>query len=174
LQADHAKLKASHTAEIQKSRLEHSKAAELHLENKTLFSRVEELKQKLVTLTSEKLELVTRTETQEAELFRLRKAARETAAGGQGDSVEEGNAELDALIEGAETRRVIRETNQRRYSQFVGQGAGEESAREVNEQKLRRGKDSGEFGREREVGFVIDLIAGGGGCGMCTGDVLVL
>jgi chromosome segregation ATPase len=174
LQADHAKLKDSHTAEIQKSRLEHSKAAELHLENKTLFSRVEELKQKLVTLTSEKLELVDRTETQEAELFKLRKAAKESVAGGgKMDSVEV-NAELDALIEGAETRRVIRETNQRRYSQFVGQTAEGESAREVNERRLKRGKDSGEFGREREVGFVVDLIAGGGGCGMCTGDVLVL
>jgi hypothetical protein len=155
--------------------LEHSKAAELHLENKTLFSRVEELKQKLVTLTSEKLELVTLTEAQEAELFRLRKAARENVAAGgkQGRDSVEGNAELDALIEGAETRRVIRETNQRRYSQFAGQGR-EESAAEVNDRRLRKGKDSGEFGLEREVGFVVDLIAGGGGCGMCTGDVLVL
>jgi hypothetical protein len=47
--------------------------------------------------------------------------------------------------------------------------------REINERRLKEGKDSGEFGREREMGFVIDLIANGsGGCGMCTGEVLVL
>ena len=183
LQTDHGKLKETHASEIQKSRLSHSKAAELQLENKTLFSRVEELKQKLVTLTSEKLELVERTETQEAELFKLRKAAKESVSSGAGtrdrDSVEM-NTELDALIEGEANRRAVRETNQRQYARFVGQGGGRESMqgeslREVNERRLREGKNSGEFGREREVGFVVDLIsAGGGGCGMCTGEVLVL
>jgi len=136
-----------------------------------------------VTLTSEKLELVERTETQEAELFRLRKAAKESVSSGAGtrerDSVEM-NTELDALIEGEANRRAVRETNQRQYSRFVGQGGGREgmqgeSLREVNERRLREGKNSGEFGREREVGFVVDLIsAGEGGCGMCTGEVLVL
>ena len=53
---EHGKLKESHSSEIQKSRLSQSRAAELQIENKTLISRVEELKQKLVTLTSEKLE----------------------------------------------------------------------------------------------------------------------
>jgi hypothetical protein len=46
--------------------------------------------------------------------------------------------------------------------------------REINERRLKRGKDSGEFGREKEVGFVIDLVAGAGGCGMCFGEVLTL
>jgi len=136
-----------------------------------------------VTLTSEKLELVERTEAQEVELFKLRKAAKENVASGAGGrergSVEM-NTELDALIEGEANRRAVRETNQRQYSQFVGQGGRREgmegeSLREINERRLREGKNSGEFGREREIGFVVDLIsAGGGGCGMCTGEVLVL
>ena len=73
LRNEHGKLKDSHSSEIQKSRLAHSRAAELQIENKTLLSRVEELKQKLVTLTSEKLELVNRTESLDNELFKLRK-----------------------------------------------------------------------------------------------------
>ena len=86
------------------------------------------------------------------------------------------NTELDALIQGQETRQAIRETNQRTYSQFVGQAQPEgESMRDINERRLQKGKDSGEFGREKEIGFVVDLISGGaGGCGMCTGEILVL
>jgi hypothetical protein len=178
LRQEHGKLKESHSSEIQKSRLSHSKAAELQMENKTLISRVEELKQKLVTLTSEKLELVERSESLEKELFKARKARDSIIAsggGGQRSSVEL-NTELDALIQGQETRQAIRETNQRTYSQFVGQqqDAGE-SMRDMNERRLKKGKDSGEFGREREIGFVVDLISSGaGGCGMCAGDILVL
>jgi len=85
------------------------------------------------------------------------------------------NTELDQLIQGQETRQAIRETNQRRYSQFVGQSIGDGGTmREINERRLKKGKDSGEFGREREVGFVIDLVAVGGGCEMCVGEVLTL
>lgn len=99
--------------------------------------------------------------------------------GGERKSVEL-NAELDQLIQGQETRDAIRQTNQRRYSQFVGQatdvpqGGEGETMREINERRLKKGKDSGEFGREKEVGFVIDLVTVGGGCGMCVGDVLTL
>lgn len=178
LRQEHGKLKESHASEIQKSRLTHSKAAELQMENKTLISRVEELKQKLVTLTSEKLELVERSESLEKELFKARKARDSVVAsggGGQRGSVEL-NTELDALIQGQETRQAIRETNQRTYSQFVGQQHdAEESMRDINERRLKKGKESGEFGREREVGYVVDLISSGaGGCGMCTGEILVL
>ena len=171
LRNEHGKLKDSHSSEIQKSRLTHSRAAELQIENKTLLARVEELKQKLVILTSEKLELVDRAESLDKELFKLRKQK-----GGQSRGSVELNTELDALIQGQETRQAIRETNQRTYSQFVGQEQSEgESMRDINERRLKKGKDSGEFGREREMGFVVDLISGGaGGCGMCTGEILVL
>ena len=85
------------------------------------------------------------------------------------------NTELDTLIQGQETRQAIRETNQRTYSQFVGQSQEGESMRDMNEKRLKNGKESGEFGRERETGFVVDLLSGGtGGCGMCTGEILVL
>lgn len=97
-------------------------------------------------------------------------------AGAERGSVEL-NADLDQLIQGQEARDAIRETNQRRYSQFVGQnvqGEAAETLREINERRLKKGKDSGEFGREKEVGFVIDLVAAGGGCGMCVGEVLTL
>ena len=179
LRGEHAKLKDAHSGEIQKSRLSHSRASELQLENKTLLSRVEELKQKVVSLTSEKVELVERTDTLEKELYKLRKQVQSSTisgASGERGSVEL-NAELDQLIEGQETRQAIRDTNQRRYSQFVGQstqGEEAETMREINERRLKKGKDSGEFGREKEVGFVIDLVAAGGGCGMCVGDVLTL
>ena len=167
---EHGKLKESHSSEIQKSRLSQSRAAELQIENKTLLSRVEELKQKLVTLTSEKLELVERVESLEKELFKLRKQKDRQSRG----SVEL-NTELDTLIQGQETRQAIRETNQRTYSQFVGQSQEGESMRDMNEKRLKNGKESGEFGRERETGFVVDLLSGGtGGCGMCTGEILVL
>lgn len=171
LRGDHDKLKDSHSSEIQKSRLTHSRAAELQIENKTLLSRVEELKQKLVTLTSEKLELVDRAESLDKELYKLRKQK-----DGQNQGGVELNTELDALIQGQETRQAIRETNQRTYSQFVGQAQSEvESMRDINERRLQKGKDGGEFGREKEIGFVVDLISGGaGGCGMCTGEILVL
>jgi len=171
LRDNHSKLKDSHSAEIQKSRLSHSKGAELQLENKTLLSRVEELKSKLVTLTSEKLELVERSESLEKQIFKLRQEREVSIAAGPRGSVEL-NAELDALIQGQETRDAIRETNQRRYSQFVGTH-GTETLREINERRLQRGKDSGEFGREKEQGFVVDLISVGG-CGMCVGEILVL
>ena len=177
LRNEHAKLKETHSGEIQKSRVSHSRAAELQLENKTLLSRVEELKQKVVSLTSEKVELIDRSDTLEKELYKLRKQVQSSnTAGESGDrgSIEL-NTELDQLIQGQETRQAIRETNQRRYSQFVGQSTGEgDTMREINERRLKKGKDSGEFGREREVGFVIDLIAVGGGCGMCVGEVLTL
>ena len=175
LRNEHTKLKDSHSSEIQKSRLSHSKAAELQMENKTLISRVEELKQKVVALTSQKLELVERTESLETELYKLRKERRAVLASGMRGSVEM-NTELDTLIQGQETREAIRETNQRRYSQFVGVvvEAEGESLREINERRLKRGKDSGEFGREKETGFVIDLISSAGGCGLCTGDITVL
>jgi len=142
------------------------------LENKTLLSRVEELKAKLVSLTTEKLELVERSEALEKQCFKLRKAQESAIAAGPRGSVEL-NAELDALIEGQETREMRRETNEMRLSQFVGTRQGE-TLREINERRLVKGKDSGEFGREKEVGFVIDLVSGGGGCGMCVGEVLVL
>lgn len=171
------KVKESHSSEIQKSRLSHSRAAELQLENKTLISRVEELKTKVVSLTSEKLELVERVEALEKDLYKLQKAREEAIAGGEGGkgSVEL-NTELDALIQGQVTRQTLRETNQRRYSRFVGQMEenDEGSLRDINERRLKKGKDNGEFGRERETGFVIDLVSGAGGCGMCVGDVLVL
>jgi chromosome segregation ATPase len=178
LRAEHSKLKETHSSEIQRSRTSHSRAAELQIENKTLLSRVDELKQKLQSLTSEKLDLVNRSESLEKELYHARKTQSAAIAAGQGaprGSVEL-NTELDALIQGQEKRATIRETNQRRYSQFVGQsGEDREDMREINERRLKEGKDSGEFGREREMGFVIDLIANGnGGCGMCTGEVLVL
>jgi chromosome segregation ATPase len=170
LRQDHGKLKESHASEIQKSRLSHSKAAELQLENKTLVSRVEELKQKVVALTSEKLELVERSESLGKEVYKLRKS--NMASGGIGGV--ELNTELDTLIQGQETRQAIRETNQRTYSQFVGELSGE-TLKEINQRRLKDGKDSGEFGREKEIGFVVDLISsGGGGCGMCTGEILVL
>jgi archaellum component FlaC len=177
LRNEHAKLKDSHSGEIQKSRLAHSRASELQLENKTLLSRVEELKQKLVSLTSEKLELVERTDSLEKELYKLRKQAQVSALAGAERGSVELNADLDQLIQGQEARDAIRETNQRRYSQFVGQnvqGEAAETLREINERRLKKGKDSGEFGREKEVGFVIDLVAAGGGCGMCVGEVLTL
>lgn len=173
LRHEHGKLKDLHSSEIQKSRVSHSKAAELQIENKTLISRVEELKSKLVTLTTEKLELVDRTESLEKELYKLRKSKDDAVASAQRGSVEF-NTELDALIKGQETRQAIRETNQRTYSQFVGELGGQESMRDINEQRLKNGKDSGEYGREKEIGFVVDLISGGGGCGMCTGEILVL
>lgn len=177
LRNEHAKLKDTHSGEIQKSRISHSRAAELQLENKTLLSRVEELKQKVVSLTSEKVELIDRSDTLEKELYKLRKQVQSSyTAGESGDrgSVEL-NTELDQLIQGQETRQAIRETNQRRYSQFVGQSIGDgETMREINERRLKRGKDSGEFGREREVGFVIDLVAVRGGCGTCVGEILTL
>jgi chromosome segregation ATPase len=177
LRHEHTKLKDTHSGEIQKSRTSHSRASELQLENKTLLSRVEELKQKVVSLTSEKVELIDRSDTLEKELYKLRKQVQSSyVAGESGDrgSVEL-NTELDQLIQGQETRQAIRETNQRRYSQFVGQSVGDgETLREINERRLKRGKDSGDYGREREVGFVIDLVAAGGGCGMCVGEVLTL
>jgi chromosome segregation ATPase len=178
LRAEHSKLKETHSSEIQRSRTSHSRAAELQIENKTLLSRVDELKQKVLSLTSEKLDLVNRSESLEKEVYHARKAQSAAVAVGEGaprGSVEL-NAELDALIQGQEKRATIRETNQRRYSQFVGQsGEDGESIREINERRLKKGKDSGEFGREREMGFVVDLIANGsGGCGMCTGELLVL
>jgi predicted nuclease with TOPRIM domain len=148
--------------------MSHSKAAELQIENKTLLSRVEELKQRLVTLTSEKLELVERSESLEKEVYRLRKQ-KDTAPRG---SVEL-NTELDGLIQSQQQRQTQREQNQRRYSQFVGAADGE-SMREINERRLKKGKDSGEFGREREMGFVIDLVAVHGGCGSCMGEILTL
>ena len=172
LRHEYGKLKESHTSEIQKSRLSHSKAAELQIENKTLISRVEELKQKVVTLTAQKLELVDRMEFLEKELYRLRKSRESVVTSGQRGSVEL-NTELDSLIQGQETRQAIRETNQRTYSQFVGE-RDEETMRDINERRLKKGKDSGEFGKEKEIGFVVDLISGGGGCGMCTGEILVL
>jgi chromosome segregation ATPase len=173
---EHAKLKETHSSEVQKARLSHSRGAELQLENKTLISRVEELKQKVVSLTSEKVELVERTDSLDKELFKLRKNLDSAVAGGGRGSVEL-NTELDALIHGHETRRTIRETNQRRYSQFVGEKIVEgdgETMREINEQRLKKGKESGEYGRERETGFVVDLVSARGGCGMCVGEVLVL
>ena len=177
LRAENNKLKETHSAEIQKSRTSHSRAAELQIENKILLSRVDELKQKVLSLTSEKLDLVNHSESLEKDLYHARKTQSAAAAAGerQRGSVEL-NTELDALIQGQEKRATIRETNQRKYSQFVGQSAEDgESVREINERRLKRGKDSGEFGREREIGFVIDLIgSGSGGCGMCTGEVLVL
>jgi chromosome segregation ATPase len=174
LRNEHSKLKESHASEIQKSRLSHSRAAELQLENKTLISRVEELKHKVVTLTSQKLELGERVESLQIELFKLRKERNVAVAIGNRANVES-NAELDALIQGQETRQAIRETNQHRYSQFVGQmDSNQESMKDINERRLKEGKDSGEFGREKEMGFVIDLISEGRGCGMCTGEVIVL
>lgn len=83
------------------------------------------------------------------------------------------NTELDGLILSQEQRQSQREQNQRRYSQFVGTEDGE-SMREINERRLKKGKDSGEFGREREMGFVIDLVTVHGGCGSCIGEVLTL
>jgi chromosome segregation ATPase len=178
LRGEHSKLKETHSLEIQKSRTSHSRAAELQIENRTLLSRVDELKQKVVSLTAEKLDLVNRSETLEKDLYNARKVQSAAIAAGEAGtrgSVEL-NTELDALIQGQEKRATIRETNQRRYSQFVGQsGEDGESMREINERRLKKAKDSGEFGRERETGFVIDLIASGsGGCGLCTGEVLVL
>ena len=175
---EHGKLKDSHTSEIQKSRLSHSRAAELQLENKTLMSRVEELKQKVMATTFEKLELVERAESLDKELFKLRKERDSViASGGEQRGSVELNIELDDLIQGQETRQTIRETNQRTYSHFVGQqNPGEEHVEtmtDINERRLRKGKDSGEFGREIEIGFVVDLISDGG-CGMCTGGILVL
>jgi len=178
LRAEHSKLKETHSSEIQRSRTSHSRAAELQIENKTLLSCVNELKQKLQSLTSEKLDLVNRSESLE-ELYHAWKTQSDAVAVGQAaprGSVEL-NTELDALIQGQEKRATIRETNQRtRHSQFVGHsGEDREDMREINERRLKEGKDSGEFGREREMGFVIDLIANGsGGCGMCTGEILVL
>jgi len=181
LRNEHAKLKESHSSEIQKSRSSQSRAAELQIENKTLMSRVDELKKKLVSLTTEKLELVERAETQERELYKLRKERMVVSHGGGGGGGGRGSVEmdteLDALIEGQKTRQAIRETNQRRYSQFVGQAVSEdaeETMRDINERRLKKGKESGEFGREKETGFVVDLISVGGGCGLCVGDVLVL
>jgi chromosome segregation ATPase len=173
---EQVKLKEAHSAEIQKSRLSHSRAAELQLENKTLLSRVEELKQKVVSLTSEKVELVERTGSLDKELYKLRKNLESAVAGGARGSVEL-NTELDALIHGQETRQAIRETNQRRYSQFVGEKIAEgdgETMREINERRLKKGKESGEYGKERETGFIVDLVSARGGCGMCVGEVLVL
>ena len=170
LRQDHGKLKELHASEIQKSRLSQSKAAELQLENKTLVSRVEELKQKVVALTAEKLELVEQSEFLGKELYKLRKS---NTASGRIGSVEL-NTELDALIQGQESRQAIRETNQRAYSHFVGEPSGE-TLTEINQRRLKDGKESGEFGKEKEIGFVVDLISnGGGGCGMCTGEILVL
>jgi chromosome segregation ATPase len=178
LRTELSKLKESHSSEIQKSRLSHSRASELQIENKTIISRAEELKTKVVSLTSEKLELVERVETLERELHKLQKVRDAAAAGGEGEvrgSVEL-NTELDALIQGQETRQTIRETNQRRYSRFVGQMVEEdgEPLMDINERRLKKGKENGEFGREKEMGFVIDLVSGAGGCGMCVGEVLVL
>ena len=170
LRSEYEKVKESHSSEIQKSRISHSKAAELQIENKTLLSRVEELKQRLVTLTSEKLELVEKSEGLEKEVYKLRKQKDVVSRG----SVEL-NTELDGLIQGQQKRETQREVNQQRYSQFVG-GANVdgESMREINERRLKKGKDSGEFGREKEIGFVIDLVAMHGGCGSCIGEVLTL
>jgi chromosome segregation ATPase len=177
LRNEYAKLKESHSSEIQKSRLVQSRAAELQIENKTLMSRVDELKKKLISLTTEKLELVERAETQERELYRLRRERMVVSSGGGRGSVEM-DTELDALIEGQKTRQAIRETNQRRYSQFVGQAVSEEAEgetmRDINERRLKKGKESGEFGREKETGFVVDLMSIAGGCGMCVGEALVL
>lgn len=173
LRNEHSKLKDAHSSEIQKSRLSQSKAAELQLENKTLISRVEELKQKVVSLTSQKLELVERSESLESELYKLRKQQAAAQVYGTHGNIEL-NAELDALIEGHHQRQTIRETNQRRYSQFVGQVEEGESLRDINERRLKKGKESGEFGREKETGFVVDLISTSGGCGLCVGDVIVL
>ena len=179
LRGEHNKLKETHSSEIQKSRTSHSRAAELQIENKTLLSRVDELKQKVVSLTADKLDLVNRSEALEKDLYHARKAQAAAVAAGEGGGPRgsvELNTELDALIQGQEKRAMMRETNQRRYSQFVGQsGEDGESMREINERRLKKGKDSGEYGREREMGFVIDLIgSGSGGCGLCTGEVLVL
>jgi len=178
LRNEYAKLKESHSSEIQKSRLVQSRAAELQIENKTLMSRVDELKKKLVSLTTEKLELVERAETQERELYRLRRERMVVSSGGGGRGSVEMDTELDALIEGQKTRQAIRETNQRRYSQFVGQAVSEEAEgetmRDINERRLKKGKETGEFGREKETGFVVDLMSIGGGCGMCVGEALVL
>ena len=91
--------------------MSHSKAAELQIENKTLLSRVEELKQRLVTLTSEKLELVERSESLEKEVYRLRKQ-KDTAPRG---SVEL-NTELDGLIQSQQQRQTQREQNQRYWA----------------------------------------------------------
>ena len=178
LRHKHSELKATHSSEIQKSRTSHSRAAELQLENKTLLSRVDELKQKVVSLMAEKLDLVNRSESLEKSLYHARKAQSAAVAAGEGGPREsvELNTELDALIQGQQKRATIQETNQGRYSQFVGQsGEDGESIREINERRLKKGKDSGEYGREREMGFVVDLIASGsGGCGLCTGELLLL
>jgi hypothetical protein len=108
----------------------------------------------------------------EKQAFKFRKERESAIVSGPRGSVEL-NAELDALIAGQETREMQRENNQKRYSQVVGTDSGE-TLREINERRLLKGKDSGDYGREKEMGFVVDLIGGGGGCGMCVGEVLVL